>query len=160
MRTEDDSVTAEAFTDSEIKSYVWSQTPLGAIATWSDDLKTAVPRRLTELERAEPATKTARESDLPENWTASDLLQATQANAFRVRLMDALRPLRDATEIQAIAARILGEALGATRVIYIEVVSDGEEVIVNCNQLAMKAAIAEIYSLLLRLWEIEPHNFS
>ena len=32
----------------------WSQTPLGAIETWSDDLKTVVQILLTELDRAKP----------------------------------------------------------------------------------------------------------
>ncbi|HEX4950195.1 MAG TPA: PAS domain S-box protein [Blastocatellia bacterium] len=45
----------------------------------------------------------------------------TRFNAFRVTLTDALRPLADATEIQATASRVLGEHLGANRVVYFEV---------------------------------------
>lgn len=70
-----------------------------------------------------------------------------ERDAFLVTLNDALRPLTDASEIQAIAARILGEALGATRVIYVEVVSDGEEVIVHCNYTNNVAQLSGRYRL-------------
>lgn len=106
-----------------LRSHDWSQTPLGAVETWSDDLKTAVQILVTELEQTQSFPKPQDDA----------FQQANQLNAFRVKLADALRPLTDAIEIQAIAARILGESLGATRVIYTEVVSGGEEVIVHCN---------------------------
>jgi len=52
-------------------------------------------------------------------------LRATEAQqAYLVRLGDALRSLRDPIEIQAAAARLLGEHLEASRVMYVEV--DGE----------------------------------
>ncbi|HEY9631603.1 MAG TPA: ATP-binding protein [Coleofasciculaceae cyanobacterium] len=72
--------------------------------------------------------------DVSERKRAEEISQRAAAlDAFRVSLADALRPLTDASEIQAIAARILGESLRATRVIYVEVISDGEEVIVHRN---------------------------
>ncbi|MDX2240255.1 MAG: PAS domain S-box protein [Leptolyngbyaceae cyanobacterium bins.302] len=73
--------------------------------------------------------------------------QTAELDAFRVSLADALRPLTDASEIQAIAARILGEALQATRVIYIEVVSEGEEVIVHRNYTNGVAELSGQYRL-------------
>jgi hypothetical protein len=89
---------------------------------------------LTELERSQPPEKKQQDFDLLEDDSAvAALHQANQLNAFRVKLADALRPLTDASEIQAMASRILGESLEATRVIYTEVVSDGEEVIVHQN---------------------------
>ncbi|MEG4809292.1 PAS domain S-box protein [Microcoleus sp. F8-D3] len=72
--------------------------------------------------------------DLSEIKRAEEIIRRNaDRDAFLVTLNDALRPLTDASEIQAVAARILGECLRATRVVYVEVVSDGEEVIVHCN---------------------------
>jgi PAS domain S-box-containing protein len=129
-------------------SHDWSQTPLGAVETWSDDLKTAVQILLTELDQTKPLLKTQRDAEEQKDGSASAALyQANQLNAFRVKLADALRPLTDASEIQPIAARILGESLGATRVIYIEVVSGGEEVIVHCNYTNGVAPLSGRYRL-------------
>ena len=119
------------------RSHDWSQTPLGAVETWSDDLKTAVQILLTELEPAQSPPKPPDDA----------LHQANQLNAFRVKLADALRPLTDATEIQAIAARILGESLGANRVLYTEVVSGGEAVIVHHNYTNGVAQLSGRYRL-------------
>lgn len=117
-----------------LRSHNWSQTPLGAVETWSDDLKTAVQILLSELELAMPSENRWLGSDrLQDDAILAALHQANQLNAFRVKLTDALRPLTDASEIQAIASRILAESLGANRVIYIEVALDGEEVIVHSN---------------------------
>ena len=137
----------DSFKDA-LRSHDWAQTPLGAVETWSDDLKTAVQILLTELEQAKPPEKTQRDSEeRQDDYAAAALHQANQLNAFRVKLADALRPLTDASEIQAIAARILGESLGATRVIYIEVVSGGEEVIVHCNYTNGVAQLSGRYCL-------------
>ena len=115
-----------------LRSHDWSQTPLGAVETWSDDLKTAVQILLTELDETKsPGEPLPDAQELQDN--SAVLQAANQLNAFRVKLAEALRPLTDALEIQAIATRILGESLGASRVIYIEVVSAGEEVVVYCN---------------------------
>ncbi|MBD0299253.1 MAG: hypothetical protein ICV82_03015, partial [Nitrososphaera sp.] len=115
-----------------LRSHDWSHTPLGAVETWSDDLKAAVQILLIELAHTKPSGETQRDAEEQKDGSAlAALHQANQLNAFRVQLADALRPLTDASEIQAIAARILGESLGVTRVIYIEVVSGGEEVMSN-----------------------------
>ena len=131
-----------------LRSHNWSQTPLGAVETWSDELKTALQILLTELDQAKPPKKTQLDSDLLEDSSTSAALhQANQLNAFRVKLAEALRPLTDALEIQAIAARILGESLEASRVIYIEVVSAGEEVVVHCNYTNGVAELSGRYRL-------------
>jgi PAS domain S-box-containing protein len=57
--------------------------------------------------------------------TDEALRRASEFDAFRVSLVDALGPLFDPVEIQAEAARVLGEHLGANRVMYAEVEEDG-----------------------------------
>jgi PAS domain S-box-containing protein len=54
--------------------------------------------------------------------------RAAQLNGFRISLTDTLRPLADPIEIQAIASRMLGEYIGANRVLYYEA-QDGEFVV-------------------------------
>lgn len=126
-----------------LRSHNWSQTPLGAVETWPDSLKTAVQILLTELDQAQQL-----ESDLLPISTSTDALrQAAQADAFRVKLTNALRQLTDANEIQAIAARVLGESLGASRVIYIEVSPGGKEVIVHKNYTNGVAELSGLYHL-------------
>ena len=49
------------------------------------------------------------------------LRRAAAADAFRVALADALRPLTEPVEIQAVAVRVLGERLMASRALYCEV---------------------------------------
>ncbi len=58
--------------------------------------------------------------------TEEKLRQAAALDAYRVSLSDALRPLTDPAGIQAVAARILGEHLNASRTVYAEVRS-GED---------------------------------
>ncbi|HAJ64426.1 MAG TPA: hypothetical protein DCP31_38655 [Cyanobacteria bacterium UBA8543] len=154
MRAEESRATAETLfvgggeLGALLRSHDWSKTPLGAVETWSDDLKTVVQILLTELDQGKPPEKTQLDSNLLHDGSASAALhQANQLNAFRVKLADALRWLTDASEIQAIAARILGESLGATRVIYIEVVSGGEEVIVDRNYTNEVAQLSGRYRL-------------
>ena len=131
-----------------LRSHNWSQTPLGAVETWSDSLKTAVQILLTELDQAQQPEKTQLESALLPISTSIDALrQATQADAFRVKLTNALRLLTDANEIQAIAARVLGESLGASRVIYIEVSPGSKEVIVHKNYTNGVAELSGLYHL-------------
>jgi PAS domain S-box-containing protein len=129
-----------------LRSHDWSQTPLGAVETWSDDLKTAVQILLTELDRTKSPGETQPEAQQRQDNSAVPY-QANQLNAFRVKLAEALRPLTDASEIQAIAARILGESLEASRVIYVEVVPAGEEVIVHCNYTSGVAQLSGRYRL-------------
>ncbi|MBW4461736.1 MAG: PAS domain S-box protein [Nodosilinea sp. WJT8-NPBG4] len=117
-----------------LRSHDWSQTPLGAVETWSDSLKTVVQSRLAELNQAQGSEPMLAASVPLRNYTqTAPLHQAAQANTFRVTLADALRPLTDANEIQATAARILGERLGASRVIYAEVLPGDKDVIVHKN---------------------------
>ncbi|WP_445301611.1 PAS domain-containing protein [Microcoleus sp. MOSTC5] len=131
-----------------MRSHDWSQTSLGAVETWSGSLKTAVQILLTELDRTQQPDKTQLESNLPQERPSTDALhQTARADAFRVRLTNALRPLTDANEIQATAARILGDSLGASRVIYIEVLPGGKEVIVHKNYTNGVAELSGLYHL-------------
>lgn len=131
-----------------LRSHDWSQTPLGAVETWSDSLKTAVQILLTELDQAQQSEKTQLESALLLGRTSTDALRSSaQADAFRVKLTNALRPLTDANEIQAHAALVLGESLGASRVIYIEVLPGGKEVIVHKNYTNGVAELSGLYDL-------------
>jgi PAS domain S-box-containing protein len=59
------------------------------------------------------------------------LHQSTVRDAYLLRLSDALRPLDDAVAVMAEASRVLGEQLGAARVLYGEVSTDGTELIVE-----------------------------
>ncbi|WP_242036476.1 PAS domain S-box protein [Leptolyngbya sp. FACHB-321] len=60
--------------------------------------------------------------DISDRKRAEEMARQTaEANAFRVSLTDALRPLIDPIEMQAMASRLLGEDLGANRVAYFEV---------------------------------------
>jgi len=56
---------------------------------------------------------------------------AEQRQAFLLKLSDALRPLSDPVAIQEVAARKLGQHLGASRVAYGEVSADGEHITFN-----------------------------
>jgi hypothetical protein len=87
----------------------WSQTPLEAVETWSESVKMTVQVLLTALDRAkQPETAPLeREADQPQACRSAAVQQAAQAAAFRVRLANALRPLTDANEIQALAARLV-----------------------------------------------------
>lgn len=55
---------------------------------------------------------------------AESLRQLAEADAFRITLADALRALSDPVETQAVASRVLGQHLGATRVVYSEIHGD------------------------------------
>ena len=69
-------------------------------------------------------------SDVSERRAAEEALRASAARAmFRAALADALRPLTDPVEVQAVAGRVLGEHLGATRVYYAAAATDGRFVI-------------------------------
>lgn len=107
-----------------LRSHSWSQTCLGAIETWPDDLKTAVHILLTEVDQA--AGDHCLQAD--EKAIAANITPLDQLNAFHVKLTRALRSLTDAAEVQAVAVRTLGETLGATRVVYGEVIAEGKEV--------------------------------
>ncbi|WP_088889283.1 ATP-binding protein [Leptolyngbya ohadii] len=153
MRSEEFETAENAFTGGGemgalLKSLDWSQTPLGAMETWSGSLKTAVQILLNELDRAKSPETTPQEANpRPDSSALVALSLAAQLNAFCIKLTDALRPLTDAPEILEAAARILGEALEATRVIYIEVLSGEQEVVVHCNYTNGVAPLSGRYRL-------------
>ncbi|MEH2369499.1 MAG: YlcI/YnfO family protein [Nostoc sp.] len=106
--------------------------------SFNDLIVKALEREMRHRQRSAADRKARAENSLP---------QVTQADAFRVKLTNALRPLTDANEIQTIAARILGESLGASRVIYIEVLPGGKEVIVHKNYRNGVAELSGLYHL-------------
>lgn len=55
---------------------------------------------------------------------AEALRQLAEADAYRVKLADALRAVSDPMEIQAVASRVLGQHLSTTRVVYAEIHGD------------------------------------
>ncbi len=106
--------------------------------SFNDLIVKALEREMRHRQRWAADRKARAENSLP---------QVTQADAFRVKLTNTLRPLTDANEIQTIAARILGESLGASRVIYIEVLPGSKEVIVHKNYTNGVAELSGLYHL-------------
>jgi PAS domain S-box-containing protein len=70
-----------------------------------------IARDITERKRAEEA-----------------LRKGEKRQTFLLKLSDALRPLSDPIEIQAVATRVLGEHLGASRAAYVEI--NGDEYVI------------------------------
>ena len=66
-----------------LRLHDWSQTPLGAIETWSDDLKMAVQILLTELDQAQQSEKTQVETEMqpPLNLHSTVAIEPTCAGA-------------------------------------------------------------------------------
>ena len=60
-----------------------------------------------------------------------ELREAEESRTFLLRLSDELRSLRDAAEIQATAARLLGDALRACRTAYFEI--DGDRYVIAAD---------------------------
>ncbi|MFZ6871917.1 PAS domain-containing protein, partial [Undibacterium sp. Di27W] len=54
----------------------------------------------------------------------TDRRQAEERHAFQIRLFETLRSISEATAVQAEASRMLGEYLGANRVVYFEITGD------------------------------------
>ena len=78
------------------------------------DLNRALEREVSERERAQRHLASANEQ-----------LRANEERlAFLLRLDDALRPLNDPGDVQEIAARLLGQRLGASRVGYADFADD------------------------------------
>ncbi len=73
----------------------------------------------------------------------TDLRQAEERQAFLVRLADALRPLSDPLEVQAEASRLLGEHLGANRVVYFQI--RGDEYVIERDYTAGVTPLAGRY---------------
>jgi PAS domain S-box-containing protein len=80
----------------------------------------------------------------PQDRTASG--PATDYEAFQLAFTDAIRPLSDPHEIKATAARLLGEHLGASRVMYCEKL-DGDRVLVERGYVDGVAQIDGTYQL-------------
>ena len=59
------------------------------------------------------------------------LRRSAERDAYRIELADAMRRLTDPEQIKSTAMRILGERLGASRVLYAMVEPGGTEVIIN-----------------------------
>ncbi|MBA2466935.1 MAG: PAS domain S-box protein, partial [Sphingomonas sp.] len=55
------------------------------------------------------------------------LRESEERHAFLLKFSDALRPLVDAAEIRATAARVIGQHLGASRTMYAEIEGEGDE---------------------------------
>lgn len=84
--------------------------------------------------------------DLSEVKRAEETIRRTaQRDAFLVTLSDALRPVADPVELQAIATRILGEYLGANRALYFEV--RGSDYVVERDYVNGVNALAGIYPI-------------
>jgi PAS domain S-box-containing protein len=58
------------------------------------------------------------------------LLEREALQTYLVRLGDMLRPLADAGDIQAAAARVVGEHMGASRILYAEVAGGSDDVFI------------------------------
>lgn len=72
--------------------------------------------------------------DITPSRRAEQALRASEArHAFLLRLNDLLLPLSDPEEVQSVAARALGEYLGASRVGYAEQQDDAERIVVTRN---------------------------
>jgi PAS domain S-box-containing protein len=68
--------------------------------------------------------------EIAERTRVEEALRENEArNRFMITLGDAIRPQSDPTEVQAAATRLLGELLGADRVVYFEV--RGEDYVVE-----------------------------
>lgn len=82
MREKDCKATAESLfvgggeMGALLRSHDWSQTSLGSVETWSDELKTAAQIVLTELDRAQPTKKAVLNFDPPPNATEAALHQS------------------------------------------------------------------------------------
>lgn len=88
---------------------------------WSDDevtlLQEAAERTWAAVERAHAETRLKATQKASDDW-----------KTYLLTLSDAVRPLRDPGAIQQVAARILGEHLHASRVLYTEVeITEGVE---------------------------------
>jgi hypothetical protein len=71
-----------------LRSHDWSQTPLGAVETWSDSLKMAVQVLLTELDQAQQSEKTQVETETqpPLNLHSTVAIEPTCAEARAARI--------------------------------------------------------------------------
>ena len=85
-------------------------------------------------------------NDITATRQAEETLRASEArNSFLVTLADALRPLSDPIQVQAEASRVLGEQLGANRVVYFEV--RGHDAVVERDYTSAAASIVGCHPL-------------
>ncbi len=92
----------------------------GGERIWTNEIATAVRDPAGNLLGF---TRIAR--DLTERKRAEERrLAAAEADAFRVQLTDALRAVSDPIEVSGVVANVLGEHLGAMRVLYTEIHGD------------------------------------
>lgn len=75
----------------------------------------------------------------------SEQKRSEERQAYLIRLSDTLRPLSDPVEVQAEASRVLGEHLGANRVVYFEI--RGDEYVIECDYTAGVQALAGRYPI-------------
>ncbi|HIH95146.1 TPA: PAS domain S-box protein [Methanosarcina acetivorans] len=76
-------------------------------------------------------------NDIAKRKRAEEMLrESAERQAFLLQLSDALRPLFDPIEIQAVATRVLGEHLGIARVAYGEVTDDDTFIVFERNYVA------------------------
>jgi PAS domain S-box-containing protein len=68
--------------------------------------------------------------------TEIEISEREAKQTFLLKLSDTLRPLADPVKVQDEAARVLGEHLGVSRVMYGEVTENGEDLIVERNFVA------------------------
>lgn len=77
--------------DAVLRSFDWSQTPIGNIETWSDSLKAAMQNHLVELSQVQPPHERPAPSEaLSQDGTLScassiAVPQTAQVDAFRAR---------------------------------------------------------------------------
>ncbi|MDQ3894652.1 MAG: PAS domain S-box protein [Actinomycetota bacterium] len=72
--------------------------------------------------------------DITERKRAEEQLRESEARqAFLLELGDALRPLVSPEEVQEVATRLLGERIGASRVLYAEFVGDGSSCVIHAD---------------------------
>jgi len=75
----------------------------------------------------------------------TDRQQSVERQAFQIRLAETLRPLSAASDVQCEASRLLGEHLGANRVVYFEI--RGDEYVIERSYTARVRALSGRYPL-------------
>ncbi|MBV8804980.1 MAG: PAS domain-containing protein, partial [Sinobacteraceae bacterium] len=96
-----------------------------------------------EVEAVAGTTRDVTEQKLQERAART----AAARDAVRVQLADTLRPLRGPVEMESAATRILGEHLGALRVMYADVTSDGEYAVVRTNYVSSATSVVGTHRL-------------
>ncbi len=82
--------------------------------------------------------------DITDRKRVDDALRASDAqHSFKVALADAIRPLQDPIAVQAEASRVLGERLGANRVLYFEI--RGDDYVIDRDYIAGVQSLAGLY---------------